>query len=228
MKRQSIIVLIMVTLSVANAGPYPSGNVFNRQPLDMTLDGVVNDLTYGSRLGEYVILGAKEGFITGVQWYGYYENGNFAPTVGDTVDFYVAIDMAANDNDPMGHYYMNEMVAATVLSSMGTNGRTIYEFGTQSFTPISISDIIFLQNGERDVWLSIAECDTGSDLVVDPWLWSRSSYAGGALWDFSVGQKSYISSDLAFTLTGVVPLPPALLLGAIGLCVAGLKLRKYA
>ena len=65
-------------------------------------------------------------------------------------------------------------------------------------------------------------------LMVSEWVVGTKLVGHNSVYDSSLSDHSTLSTDLILTEINVVPVPGAVLLGLLGLGVAGVKLRKYA
>ena len=125
----------------------------------------------------------------------------------------------------------------------GTSGNELFIAG--SLNPFGTNEAILVDPGSGNPWTFAGEHDSLFDGGQDGWdnqvtvpLWESWDHGSVIVMHYNVGTNSldtlfgtyspsggYINGDIDMTLA---PIPAAVVLGLLGLGVAGLKLRKYA
>jgi hypothetical protein len=154
---------------------------------------------------------SQDATITGLEWYGVYPFGIASPSSAFGVSFF-------SDAGGLPGAEIAQFTVSASVSDAGL-GSWIYKYTANGFSPVDVAA------GET-IWLSIYEDD--STTTSQAWGWNVYSNTAGHYVQSSgsSGWSSY-TGDLAFALEGrVVPVPGAVLLGALGLSFAGWRLRR--
>ena len=151
-------------------------------------------------------------------------------------------DLWLTDNTT-GNRFEADFVSSNIYIG-GTSGNELFIAG--SLSPFGANEAILVDPGSGNPWTFAGEHDNlfgggqdGMDNQVTVSLWEPWDSGSVIVMHYNVGTDSldtlfgtsspsggYIDGDIDMTITA--PIPAAVLLGMIGLGVAGLKLRKYA
>ena len=224
------VVLYTFLISIA-AGSVSADMIGPGGPNYDSVNGMLSDFqqSYGQVVGNEITI-PFDGQVTSLTVYGLYYNYKdftFSPPTADdfTLRFH---DIVAGDPEEDFSYELN--IGAGVRSDTGEDlsGLTIYQhdFSGLSVPVSSGTQLLSIINNTEDpsndgYWHWASANDEGDD-----WWRREDNQPTGQEDTFYWTPNESYPGDRAFTLT-VVPVPGAVLLGMLGLSVAGVRLRRH-
>ena len=190
--------------------------------------------------------------VQGVRWWGVYRDAAAESASTGTIDFELSFHndrvLVPGEPYPMpGALLALRMVQATETATGFTNseGLNVYMYEVD-LRPYGYE---FSQTPGKWYWLDVAYDTSGNGNPppgINTWAWQMDgagypynngaavytdcaqggTHAAGPWYDLTGNAGGTVCHDMAFEI--LVPVPGAVLLGILGLSVAGIKLRKYA
>ena len=156
----------------------------------------------------------------------FFNFGWFSPSPGDFSLSMELTNISASYADGIGSFVITDIDGDTIIGDiMGTWIPT----GTDNTFAGTMSNVRFIDTGTPDGSFDGHLGSVQMDFISSPWCGTLIELSSGGTWFYN-GDYDSAAGGVTASVVGPqsVPVPVAVLLGIIGLGVAGLKLRKYA